>query len=122
MNRVSQSVGSVIDQATSSPYFIPVMALIVLVIGYRIIYYKPNFPCFCDKCETKLIDAALSGDPVAQAKLQQAMYNNAMPDYLGRFGPLGWIVLLALIVGGAYVVSAVNKRASGAFPGVFPNP
>ena len=123
VNQMSQSVGQSVGQAVASPYFPFLVALVIGMIVYNILFAKSHFPCFCDKCEEKLINQAAAGDPTAQAKLQNAihqdMYNNKVPDYLSGLGPLAWIALLAMIMGAVYFANFLGKQATSRMPQSF---
>lgn len=110
-------MSQVVTQTVASPYFPVVAGLVGVWIVYSILYSKNDFPCFCEKCENKLIVDASNGDEEAQAKLTHAMQNmSGVPDYLTVLGPLAWIGLLAVILGVVYVATYLRTKTTTAIP------
>jgi hypothetical protein len=106
------SILQTLYQTHNVPYL--VTGIVILAVGTYVVLSitnKPGFPCFCPKCEHKLIEDAESGDATAQAKLQRAMYDNEAPAYLSMFGPLSFFVLLILLVGVVTVASKIYAQS-----------
>jgi riboflavin transporter FmnP len=85
-----------------------VAALVGAAIFYIAMYYanKHKFPCYCEKCESTIIDAANKGDPVAQRKLAEAIINVES----AKGFPLGPLVAIGVTILLVVAASALTSR------------
>ena len=117
---------STIKQFLTSKLTLTAFVTTVIVFFFISFIFKgtSGMPCYCEKCEHKLINEAMNGDPAAQQKLQNAVYNAEVTGPVAVFGKgaFGFIMLLAVILAVISFVAKMTQQSTQSVASTYLNP